>query len=153
MENRGYVSDLTLSEKVLMAIVRAAENFKRTHSAIFRHYGLTFQKYNVLRVLEASENGRNNISGISKIMLVPGANMTGIAKRLERDGFIIRKSDPNDERITILEITPKGRRTLKNIENEKDKAIAIILKDFSNNDKLDLLAKIKRIIKNNRKLT
>lgn len=153
MQNRGYVSDLTISEKVLMAIVRAAENFKRTHSAIFRHYGLTFQKYNVLRVLEASESGRNNISGISKIMLVPGANMTGIAKRLERGGFILRKSDPNDERITLLEITPKGRKTLKNIKNEKDKSIAIILKDFSNNDELDLLAKVKLIIKNNRQLT
>lgn len=153
MGNRGYVSDLSISEKVLMGIVRAAENFKRIHSAIFRRYGLTFQKYNVLRVLEASENGQNNISSVSKIMLVPGANMTGIAKRLERDGFIIRKSDPNDERITILEITPKGRRTLKNIENEKDKDIAIVLKDFSNNNKLDLLAKVKRIIKNNRELT
>lgn len=150
--NRGYVSDLSISEKVLMAIVRAAENFKRTHSAIFRGYGLTFQKYNILRVLEASENGQNSISNVSKIMLVPGANMTGIAKRLERDGFIIRKSDPKDERITLLEITQKGKKTLKNIENEKDRTIAIILKDLSHNDKLDLLAKVKRIIKNNRQL-
>jgi len=153
MENRRYVSDLTISEKLLMATVRAAENFKRTHSAIFRQYGLTFQKYNVLRVLEASENGRNSIRTISKIMLVPGANMTGIAKRLERDGFIIRKSDPDDERVTLLEITPKGRRTLKNIVNEKDKAIAVILKGFSNKDKLDFLDKVKRIIRNNRRLT
>jgi DNA-binding MarR family transcriptional regulator len=44
-------------------------------------------------------------------MLVPEANMTGLAKRLERDGFLIRKSDSNDERVTILEITPKGKRT------------------------------------------
>lgn len=147
------MSDLTISEKVLMGIVRAAENFKRIHSAIFRRYGLTFQKYNILRVLEASENGRNNISGVSKIMLVPGANVTGIAKRLERGGFIIRKSDPLDERVTLLEITPKGRKTLKKIEKEKDKDIAIILKDFSNDDLLDLLAKIKQITKNNRRLT
>jgi len=153
LRNGGYVSDLTISEKVLMGIVRAAENFKRIHSAIFRRYGLTFQKYNILRVLEASENGRNNISGVSKIMLVPGANVTGIAKRLERGGFIIRKSDPLDERVTLLEITPKGRKTLKKIEKEKDKDIAIILKDFSNDDLLDLLAKIKQITKNNRRLT
>jgi DNA-binding MarR family transcriptional regulator len=35
--------------------------------------------------------------------------MTGIAKRLERDGFLIRKSDPRDERVTILQITAKGK--------------------------------------------
>jgi MarR family 2-MHQ and catechol resistance regulon transcriptional repressor len=148
MGKRGYFSNLSLSERVLISIVRAAENFKRTLSAIFRRHGLTFQKYNVLRVLETSENGRNSMSGVSRIMLVPGANITGIAKRLERNGFIIRKSDSNDERITLLEITPKGRKTLQNIESEKDRAISIILKPFSHHDQLELLAKIKQIIEN-----
>jgi len=98
-----YVSDLNTNEKVLMGIVRAAEIFKRTHSSIFRNYGLSFPQYNVLRVLDASRNGMNRISEVSRIMLVPGANMTGIAKRLEREGFLIRKADPNDDRVTILE--------------------------------------------------
>ena len=148
MGTRGYLSNLSLSEKVLIGIVRAAENFKRTLSAIFRRNGLTFQKYNVLRVLETSENGRNSMSGVSRIMLVPGANITGIAKRLEKDGFIIRKSDSNDERITLLEITLKGRKTLQNIEKEKDRAIGIILKPFSHHELADLLDKVRHIIEN-----
>ena len=115
-----YKSDLSINEKVLMGIVRAAEIFKRNHSAVFRNYGLSFPQYNVLRVLEASKNGQNKMSDISRIMLVPDANITGIAKRLEKDGFIVKKSDPADERVTILKITSKGKRTLKNIENEKD---------------------------------
>ena len=149
MDTHGYVSDLSTDEKVLMAVVRAAEIFKRTHSAIFRNYGLSFPQYNVLRVLDASRNGMNKISEVSRIMLVPGANMTGIAKRLERDGFLIRKSDSNDERVTILEITPKGKRTLKNIEKEKDRSIEIILKGFSQKEKTEFLDKLKRLIKNN----
>ena len=68
---KRYVSDLSENEKVLMAIVRAAENFKRTHAAIFRRYGLSFPQYNVLRVLDASHEGRNKISDISRIMLLP----------------------------------------------------------------------------------
>ena len=148
MGKRGYLSDLSLSEKVLIGIVRAAENFKRTLSAIFRRHGLTFQKYNVLRVLETSENGRNSMSGVSRIMLVPGANITGIAKRLEKDGFITRKSDSSDERVTLLEITTKGRKTLQTIENEKDKAIEIILKPFSHHALLDLLDKVRHIVEN-----
>ena len=67
-----YVSDLSANEKVLMAIVRAAENFKRTHTTIFRRHGLSFPQYNVLRVLDASQGGRNKISDIGRIMLVPG---------------------------------------------------------------------------------
>jgi len=144
-----YKSDLSTDERVLMAIVRAAEIFRRNHSGIFRNYGLTFPQYNVLRVLEASSrNGRNKISDVSRIMLVPGANITGIAKRLEKDGFIIKKSDAADERVTILEITPKGKRTLKNIVKEKDERLGLMLKDLSKNQKLELLGKVKRILKN-----
>ena len=149
MNARRYVSDLSTNEKVLMAMVRAAEVFKRSHTAIFRNYGLSFPQYNVLRVLDASRNGKNKISEVSTVMLVPSANMTGIAKRLERDGFLIRKSDPNDERVTILEITPKGRKTLKNIEQEKDRSIETILSGFSQKDKTKLLDKLKRLIMNN----
>ena len=149
MDTKRYVSDLSTNEKVLMAMVRAAETFKRTHSAIFRNYGLSFPQYNVLRVLDASRNGMNKISEVSRIMLVPGANMTGIGKRLERNGFLIRKSDPNDERVTIFEITPKGRKTLKNIEQEKDRSIETSLRGFSQNDKTEFLDKLKQLIKNN----
>ena len=148
MVDGTYESDLSTDEKVLMAIVRAAEIFKRNHSSVFRNYGLSFPQYNVLRVLEASKNGQNKISDVSRIMLVPGANITGIAKRLEKDGFIIKKSDPRDERVTILEITPKGKRTLKNIEKEKDEWLELMLKNLSKNQKLDLLDKVKRILKN-----
>lgn len=147
---KSYVSDLSTNEKVLMAIVRAAENFKRTHSAIFRRYGLSFPQYNVLRVLDASKGGRNKISDISRIMLVPGANMTGIAKRLERAGFLIRKSDPGDERVTILQITPKGKKTLKNIKEEKDRSLGLLLGGFSQKEKMDLLGGVKLLIKKNR---
>lgn len=147
---KRYVSDLSVNEKVLMALVRAAENFKRTHTSIFRRYGLSFPQYNVLRVLDASRNGRNKISEVSRIMLVPGANMTGIAKRLERDGFLIRKSDPRDERVTLLQITSKGKRTLKNIKNEKDRSIDKLLGRFSEKDKTELLDRVKQLIKRNR---
>ena len=148
MVHGTYKSDLSTDEKVLMAIVRAAEIFKRNHSSVFRNYGLSFPQYNVLRVLEASKNGQNKISDVSRIMLVPGANITGIAKRLEKDGFIIKKSDPGDERVTILEITPKGKKTLKNIKKEKDEWLELMLKNLSENQKLELLDKVKRILKN-----
>lgn len=148
MADPFYKSDLSINEKVLMGIVRAAEIFKRNHSAIFRNYGLSFPQYNVLRVLESSKNMQNRMSDIGRIMLVPGANITGLAKRLEKDGFVIKKSDPDDDRVTILEITPKGKRALKHIENEKDEWLELMLKTLSENQKIELLSKVRRILKN-----
>lgn len=148
MAERSYKSDLSTDEKVLMAIVRAAETFKRDHANVFRNYGLSFPQYNVLRVLEASTHGRNKITNVSRIMLVPGANITGIAKRLAKDGFIVKKNDLKDERVTLLEITPKGKRTLKRIQKDKDKRLELMLRNLSDPEKFELLDKIKRILKN-----
>ena len=80
-------------------------------------------------------------------MLVPSANITGLAKRLEKDGFIIKRPDPGDERVTILEITPKAKRTLKNIEADKDARLELMLHNLSHDEKIQLLGKIKRILR------
>ena len=137
---------LNLDEKVMIGIVRLAETFKKKSSAIFKNYGLTFSQYNVLRVLNSSTSGINNVTNVSRIMLVTGANMTGLAKRLEREGFLLRKKDPSDERVTLLEISPKGKRTLKNIEREKEAHVTSYLADFPTSQKDDLLDMIKHII-------
>lgn len=147
MDNGGYKNDLSLDEKVMMAIVRLAESFKKNSSNIFKNYRLTFPQYNVLRVLDSSANKQNTITNVSKIMLVSGANMTGIAKRLEKNGFLLRKSDPNDERVTMLEITPKGRERLKDISREKDAGIARYMEHVSDDQKEEVLALIGSIIK------
>jgi DNA-binding MarR family transcriptional regulator len=144
---RHYQSDLSLDEKVLMAVVRLAETFKRIHSEVFRGQGLSFPQYNVLRVLEASHRGRNSMSAVSRIMLVPGANITGIAKRLAKEGFVAKQSDPDDERVTVLEITAKGRRTLRRIEKEKDARLARMLARLAPAEKEALLAQVKTVLK------
>jgi DNA-binding MarR family transcriptional regulator len=148
MTKGTYKSDLSTDEKVLMAIIRAAEHFKRVHSSVFRNFGLSFPQYNVLRVLDASKNGKNKISDVGRIMLVPGANITGLAKRLEKDGFIIKKSDPEDDRVTLLEITSKGKKTLQNIETEKNQWLALMNRNLSKKEKVELLDKVKIILKN-----
>ena len=149
MSNRGYKNDLNLDEKVMMAVVRLAEFFKKNSANIFKNYALTFPQYNVLRVLESSENHQNTISNVGKIMLVSGANMTGIAKRLEKNGFLLRKSDPNDERVTLLEITPKGRERLKNMSREKDASMARYLAHFSADQKKEVLTLLRSVIREN----
>ena len=152
MEKTTYRSDQNLDENIMMAVVRAAETFKRMVSAIFRKYDLSFPQYNVLRVLDASKGGQSRITDVSRIMLVPGANMTGLAKRLEKNGFIVRKSDPSDERVTILEIMPKGKKVLANIEKDRDDYLHAMLKGFPEQEKREILDKVKRLIKNSREI-
>ena len=144
----NYKSGLKIDEKVLVALVKASEIYKKDCDTIYKNYGLTFSQYNVLRVLANSKDGQNSVTITSKIMLVSGPNMTGVAKRLEKNGFILRKHDSNDERITLLEITPKGRRVIENIRAAHDNNIANYLKGFSEEQKKSLLEDLKRLIEN-----
>ena len=57
MSDTRYKSDMSIDERVMMAMVRIAERFKKNSSALVKNWGLTFSQYNVLRVLDASENG------------------------------------------------------------------------------------------------
>jgi DNA-binding MarR family transcriptional regulator len=147
MPTFSYRGNLSLDEKILVTIVRIAELFKKDSSTIFKNYGLTFPQYNVLRVLDGSETGQNTITNIGKVLLVTGANMTGIAKRLEKNGFLIRRGDPKDERITLLEITPKAKQTLTNISESKDKNIERYMQDFTDDEKDLLLKSLRTVIK------
>ena len=147
MGKYGYKSDLTTDEKVLIAIVRLSELYKKDCFSIFKNYGITFAQYNVIRILYASENGQNTITRVSKVMMVSGANMTGTAKRLEKGGYLMRKRVPNDERITLLEITPKGKQTLKNISGGKDELIEKYLMDYSEDEKHEILSSLKKCLK------
>lgn len=142
----NYTNSLTLNEKLLMSVVRLAESFKKRSSAIFKNYGLTFAQYNVLRVLNSSESGTNTVTNVGKIMLVTGANMTGLAKRLERDGYLIRKGHPHDERVTLLEITPKGKQALQNIEREKEDTINYFVGSFDDEQKQAMLEQFRKMV-------
>jgi DNA-binding MarR family transcriptional regulator len=141
-----YKNNMNVDESVMMAIVRVAERFKKESAAIFKNYALTFPQYNVLRVLDASKNGQNMVRDINRIMLVSGANMTGITKRMEKTGFIIRKSDPNDDRLKWLEITPKGRSVLKDIDEENERNVKRYLKHCSAGTKMEILSILNGIL-------
>ena len=147
MSDTAYKSDMSIDERVMMAIVRIAERFKKNSSAIFKNWGLTFSQYNVLRVLDASENGQNTMRNVNRIMLVSSANMTGIAKRLEKNGFIIRTSDPNDDRQKRLQITPEGTQVLKDISDHKERSLRRYLKKYSDEEKATLLNTLREILR------
>jgi DNA-binding MarR family transcriptional regulator len=140
------MSDYSIDEKVMMGIVRVAELFKKESSAIFIKYGLTFSQYNILRALDRSEKGQDNITNIRSRMLVSGSRITGLAKRLEKKGLLIKKSDANDERTKILKITPKGSQTLKNIYKVKEENLKKYLLKFSDNDKKEFFEVIRSIL-------
>lgn len=143
---------MTLDEKVMVFIVMASEVFKKKSSAVFKEYGLTFPQYNVLKYLIACEGERDTAGRVGKSMLVTGANVTGLAKRMEKAGLIQRKNDVKDERLTLLQITPKGRETLEIIQGIQEEHVTKYLHRYSRDQKEEILSVLKHILRKGKQL-
>jgi len=143
---------MTLDEKVMIFIVMASEVFKKRSSAIFSNYGLTFSHYNVLKYLVSCEEGRDTAGNVSRRMLVTGANVTGLAKRMEKAGLIEKKNDAKDERLTMLQITPKGLKALEEIGDIQEKHTSEYMQVYSRNQKEELLTALKHILRKGKQM-
>ncbi|GAA0833136.1 MarR family winged helix-turn-helix transcriptional regulator [Streptosporangium amethystogenes subsp. fukuiense] len=61
------------------------------------------------RVLGALwDNGPQSQNALAKIVGIDVSTMTKTLQRLERSGFVSRRPDPANRRISIVEITPRG---------------------------------------------
>ncbi len=143
---------MILDEKIMVLVVMASEMFKKKSSAIFRRYGLTFSQYSVLKYLVACEDGRDTVGNVSKHMLVTGANVTGLAKRMERTGMLERKSDSKDERLTMLHITPTGLKSVEAIREIQERHVGEYLHTWPPEKKEEILSGLKKIVRTGKRL-
>ncbi|MFY4774637.1 MarR family winged helix-turn-helix transcriptional regulator [Metabacillus sp. RGM 3146] len=60
---------------------------------------------------------------------------------LEDKGFVVRFPDENNRRISLIEITQKGKTVYQDVKNARSKAYSQILKEWPGED-LDLLEKM-----------
>jgi DNA-binding MarR family transcriptional regulator len=64
---------------------------------------------------------------LAEILHVHPSTLTGILGRLERRGWIRRRSDPRDRRRSLLGLTPKGRRLDVDLEGTVEAAVRAVL--------------------------
>lgn len=73
-----------------------------------RHHGTTLPRFDVMAALARSETGLP-MSALSAMMRVSNGNVTGIVDRLAKDGLVTRIAKPQDKRVSLVAMTPKGR--------------------------------------------
>jgi MarR family transcriptional regulator, organic hydroperoxide resistance regulator len=54
------------------------------------------------------DNGPQSQNGLAKIVGIDVSTMTKTLQRLERSGFVSRRPDPANRRISIVDVTPRG---------------------------------------------
>jgi DNA-binding MarR family transcriptional regulator len=94
---------------VVDAILFAAHRIRTSADASLREYGLSLPAYKLMRALENSDQSMREVS---EILHVSPRTVTDMIDGLEGRGLVARGPHPADRRITLLRLTPDGRRQL-----------------------------------------
>jgi DNA-binding MarR family transcriptional regulator len=95
---------------VVTSIMRLQQIFLAGADAVLRPLGLTFARYEVLMLLSFSRRGALPLGKIGERLQVNAASVTNAVDRLEADGLVARRSNPDDGRGTLATLTAAGRR-------------------------------------------
>lgn len=75
--------------------------------------GLTFARFEVLRLLGFTQTGSLPMGKIGERLQVHPASVTNAVKRLEADRLLARSVSPADNRMVIATLLPRGRQVLE----------------------------------------
>ena len=98
------------------------------------------------RVLEALlQNGPQCVNVIgAQIDLTTGSITTAI-DRLEAKWLVVRKLDPNDRRVRLVELIPRGRRVIERASVEHAKNVESAFRQLSRHQRLLLIKLLERV--------
>lgn len=80
---------------------------------ILRPYGLTFARYEALVLLTFSKTGALPLRKMGERLMVHPTSVTNAVDRLETQGLVRRRPNPDDGRGVLAEITPRGREVVE----------------------------------------
>lgn len=86
-----------------------------------------------------------SLSGLGEYLVVSRQSLDGVLKRLERDGYVQRISDPADRRARIVVLTAKGRRFWDDLQPRIYAFYRQALHGVPFDDKVALLALINKL--------
>lgn len=95
---------------LVTSIMRLQQIFLSRADAVLRPLGLTFARYEVLMLLSFSRKGTLPLGKIGERLQVNAASVTNAVDRLEGDGLVARRTNPDDGRGTLARLTAAGRR-------------------------------------------
>ena len=106
-EHHGW-ADAAGGMSVVTTLVRANQIVTAMVEASLAPSGLSFARFEILRLLGFSRAGELPMGKIGARLQVHPASVTSAVKRLERDGLVGRRVGVTDSRVVLASITTQG---------------------------------------------
>jgi len=100
--------DRYLSKQALFELTSFHDAMEDAFDVHFARYGLSSPKFKVLINLYMTGNRGLTQSELGTKMQVSRANITGLVDRLEKEGLVVRSTDPSDKRVFRVCLTNRA---------------------------------------------
>ena len=124
---------LDLIETELAVLTRTLEGMHR-RSELYRE--LDRASYLMARTLDTT--GPVSINRLASILGLDATTVTRQVATMEATKLVVRRSDPSDGRISLISLSPKGRRTMRAVQLARKERIASLLDDWTEDDRRQL---------------
>ena len=98
--------------RLVTSLMRVQQLVLTRLETALRPLGITFARYEVLRLLSFSRSGTLALSKIGERLMVHPTSVTNAIDRLVAQGLVAREADDADRRRVLASLTPEGERVL-----------------------------------------
>jgi DNA-binding MarR family transcriptional regulator len=128
----------------MLACTNRIENFVRQN--LQANFDTTLPRFDLMAQLERAPQGLK-MSELSQRMMVTGGNVTGITDGLEKEGLVVRETDPADRRVFRVRLTPEGQKQFRRMAAEHEQWVIELFEGMSmkhKNQLVELLGELKQ---------
>ncbi len=104
-------------QAAVVSILRTANYVRRFSSPVFDQHGITWQQYNVLRILRGAGLGGLPTLDIAERMIEQAPGITRLLDRLERKKLVRRERPSENRRQVLCYITKPGLDLLRELDS------------------------------------
>lgn len=94
--------------QVVLRVFQTAQLLDKAAKRVLTPHGLTAAQFNILNLLSGKKNGLR-ASDLARSLVVDPSNVTGLLRRMTRDGLVVDLDSKIDRRERIVTLSSKGR--------------------------------------------
>jgi MarR family 2-MHQ and catechol resistance regulon transcriptional repressor len=135
--------DRTTAPQLWVVLARAYGSLAAYVEQVVAQEGICLSDFMVLEVL--LHKGNMTISGIGQKVLLAAPSMTSAIDRLEKLGYVVRKSSNEDRRIRLVELTSQGHTFITELYQRHARSLELIAGALNQTEKENLRESLKKL--------
>ena len=133
-------------DEALQTVARSITQV-RVHERLLRLAGVRLDRAGATLLFKLSARGESlRVTDLAEMLGVDTPTVTRKVQQLERDGMVVRQSDPDDRRASRIRLTPAGRRTIERVRRARRAWLDRLLQGWDDDDLSHLADLLSRFV-------